>query len=493
MTFSTEKRVFDRDNNQDVLVSRPSYELSNCLEITPVDNIEDAYNWLKSSSRNSTMGTLSSLNRRVLVLLPGIYRSEGAFTLDANYVDIYAPYGGVIVTTKANADFAVIQTAQDIKLTGFTIKGKNAGAFNILNYNNVDGDVTGSGPYTLTATGVGVGVVAGDKVYIEGTGPTDGWYDIASVVDNDNITVDDCGATGEDILFITIPLQSIYANMKFVHGGTPTSTTPTCGSITEEYTSYGGTWINCEGDVNSWNMYYINALHSSFALYDFSTYINCRGDDKSWGGSSGYEAGGGIYLAGKYYDCIGQDYCFGGGAQGGCRISSSAIFRNCTAGNGSFGVEASVAGTFYNCHAGSNSFAGNSGLGSYLGIFSGIAYGCSATENSFGAGDEATEYMSGIMKGCRVTGLQNTLRLTGGSIDDCYFTATADDTDCLTLLDSNSKIYNSTLIATGTGKSINAGSALNVVSAHNRMNLGLGANVTNLVTTPYDVVDSNIE
>jgi hypothetical protein len=57
---------------------------------------------------------------------------------------------------------------------------------------------------------------------------------------------------------------------------------------------------------------------------------------------------------------------------------------------------------------------------------------------------------------------------------------------------AGARIYNSTILGNGTGKSIDAGSAVNAVIAQCRLNKGIGANVTNLIATPYNVDDPDI-
>jgi cyanophycinase-like exopeptidase len=82
--------------------------------------------------------------------------------------------------------------------------------------------------------------------------------------------------------------------------------------------------------------------------------------------------------------------------------------------------------------------------------------------------------------------------LTGAKIRSCHLAATA-NVNVLFLNGDTSKIMDSTLIASGSGKAINAGAAHNIVSAHNRGPIGYGANVTNLVAADGGCVwDANI-
>jgi hypothetical protein len=60
---------------------------------------------------------------------------------------------------------------------------------------------------------------------------------------------------------------------------------------------------------------------------------------------------------------------------------------------------------------------------------------------------------------------------------------------------AGAKIFDSTLIATGTGNSITAGSAVTISLAGCRMNNSINANVSNnlgTLTESYNLIDSDI-
>lgn len=99
----------------------------NSLTISDADNIETQYDWLAHSDRDGDMGALSVTNRRTLFLLPGTWTITSVWELDTDYVDICSvsldPSDTVV--TRATGDVTVEQTADDVRLTGFTIK--NAG------------------------------------------------------------------------------------------------------------------------------------------------------------------------------------------------------------------------------------------------------------------------------------------------------------------------------------------------------------------------------
>ena len=55
------------------VVDPASIDGNNSLMIDETQDLADAYAWLSSSARNGKMGTLSTTNRRALILLPGYY------------------------------------------------------------------------------------------------------------------------------------------------------------------------------------------------------------------------------------------------------------------------------------------------------------------------------------------------------------------------------------------------------------------------------------
>lgn len=60
--------------------------LPNCRFVQPGDNLQDAYDWLKSSDRNLKFGSLGANAERHLVCAPGVY--TGNLVMDTNYVNL---------------------------------------------------------------------------------------------------------------------------------------------------------------------------------------------------------------------------------------------------------------------------------------------------------------------------------------------------------------------------------------------------------------------
>ena len=94
------------------------------------------------------------------------------------------------------------------------------------------------------------------------------------------------------------------------------------------------------------------------------------------------------------------------------------------------------------------------------------------------------------MSNCRLT---LTLPLVcAGKLEGNSLTQTTTNTDCVTA-QAGAAIYRNTLIANGTGYGVNAASGISIPVAGNVMFTGLGSNVTNTVTTPYNVIDSHVQ
>lgn len=130
-------------------VSQPQHYVSNVLEISPDDNMQSAYNWLRDSAGN--MGTLSAANPRYLRFLPGTY--TGNITMDTDYIHLEADAPGVILSgtltrsSGVNADI-LIWTDPD---TGFNpgTPTLNVGSTDVTGLKAEDGFVTTRNSKTL--------------------------------------------------------------------------------------------------------------------------------------------------------------------------------------------------------------------------------------------------------------------------------------------------------------------------------------------------------
>jgi len=263
-----------------------------------------------------------------------------------------------------------------------------------------------------------------------------------------------------------------------------------------------GTWRNCIANAHAWRVGYDAAHEGTFSV----TMYGCQAGSYSYGGdydtlgthkATGCrlfrcEALGKITIAGTTYPSGYASFCSCGSWS--IPIDSTCYFEGCRGGPVCFGVGTTVAGKFVDCYGEYYSFGGTNNA-SYPGEFSGYAKNCHGGTASFGGrlytgvGDNGK--LSGKLVGCVIEddlGYNGSLRLEGATIEGCLIETRVNNQDCTTLLDSLSRITDSTLLVVegGTGVPINAGSALNVCAAGNRYNnldnnsTGLGANVTNL-------------
>jgi hypothetical protein len=248
-----------------------------------------------------------------------------------------------------------------------------------------------------------------------------------------------------------------------------------------------GTFINCDCGYSSFG---VAALGAGVAS---GTFINCTGGQYAFGGNE-------CTASGTFKNCHAGAESFG--ADG----TASGTFINCTSGDEGFGGNGLASGTFKNCHGGNDSFGGSSSSDGFTGTahdctadgygfgalkFTGEAYNCHATLAAFGVNGVAST-ASAVMVGCTLMNSGYNIDQWEGRMERCTIEITAANTDAV-VVGSGARIYDCTLIATGTGKSVNAGSAVNAVVAHCRMNNGLGANVTNDIGTPYNVDDTDID
>jgi hypothetical protein len=374
---------------------------TNAWMVRQTDDLQEKYNWLKSSERDAEMGVLSATNRRLLVLSPGTYTLTATLTLDTEFVDIISISNDPkdTIVTRGTGGHTVEQTANDITMRGFTIKN--------------------------------TGTVIGDHAF---------------VINATNNT------------------PSLYEYMHFFQVNTyqvPEKTRYPINSISDIY----GTWYFCICSDYGWQLANDKTLGANM---DF-----CTGGIKSFGGDNP-----GATISGHLRNCVSGDQGFGGCLTYG--IDITGILEDCTAGDNSYALGKTFSGIARRCVGGVKCFAGYKGTLDYYGTFSGYAEDCTASGASFGSGHASCKNSGEIVR-CRCTSMVEAMFCEGAKIKDSYLQITTADKSCLDLNDGNTKVYNSTLIANGTGKSITAGEAQNVLALHCRMNLDKHANVTNLV------------
>ena len=301
---------------------------------------------------------------------------------------------------------------------------------------------------------------------------------------------------------------SLYTDMYF---WTLLTAFTSCGGV-RAYDSFSGTWINCVSNSASFRNGFGDKVTQS-AIFSAKMY-DCMAGPFSFIGDYLALQSGSIAQNAIFERCTSIGYGMEGGegkaSFAGCNqtaaiIESTCSFTDCISGSQSFGIGALTSGTFIRCRAGENSFGSMYTIepsGGGTGIFYGYAEDCIGGANSFGGNVEGGYgKLTGTLVRCTVTDNVYPLRLEGATIRDCRITNSTTGRDGVVLLDSLSSITNSDIIVFqgGTGKPINAASAKNVVAASNRMNnattgsaTGLGANVTNLVTSANNVVSNSI-
>lgn len=202
---------------------------------------------------------------------------------------------------------------------------------------------------------------------------------------------------------------------------------------------------------------------------------NCIGSGSSSFGVN--EDGNGVDVSGTFVNCIGGHLSFG---HGGLDYAGKASgkFYHCVGGEYAFGGGYLASGTFKNCKGGHMAFGG----GAY-GRLTGTLDGCEVDGGSAGAPE-----------------LGGPLYCEGATIRNSRLKMTATNGHCLVLVDGNTVVENTTLLVNQgeNGVPIYAATAQNVVAVHCRMNNaskdadGLGANVTNLVSSSGNVVSDAI-
>jgi hypothetical protein len=220
----------------------------------------------------------------------------------------------------------------------------------------------------------------------------------------------------------------------------------TSDSAMRRSTEYAGTYKKCVSGAESFGNANTSGISSGY-------FEDCVATSNSFGGIS----------SGVFVRCSGTTVCFGG-ASGGI-VSGSFRDCLCTTGFG-LGNSITITGTFLNCIVTSGNGFGSQG-GS---VNSGNLTDCSHTNTSSYNGT-----FTGTLRRCRFvcTGTNNTALTVG----------------------SGAKIFDSTLIATGTGNSITAGSAVTISLAGCRMNNSINSNVSNnlgTLTESYNLIDEDI-
>lgn len=446
-------------------VTIPQINTASCIAVDPSGTdtargtaLLAAYTAAKLLTPNNA--ALSASNRATVLLSPGVYALTASLTLNASFVDIIAMAQGLPPSI-----------ADDEKNDGF------GGAFDAYAPTSVQIVTTSAAVTTLKQSARNV-IIKGITVAQLANAPS---------VGANAFQIEPADANAND--------QSVYVDCYFYvktpsdPGAQPQYSTGNCPVISTG--SIDGTWVNCTANVSGWRVYGSGEFRGRWE--------NVIGGPYSFMGDASGASMVGVHMKNCHVKGFWIDTAAG---FGGCEtfagsIDANCVFEDCTSGNNSFALSQNCAGSFYRCRGGTQSFGSDAENGGN-GLFSGYAEDCTAGSNSFGGLPTGT--MTGTLVRTTITGNTTTLRLQGGKIRDSRITTTTTGIHALTLLDSNSKISNTDIIVLqgGTGVPIYAASALNVAAYACRMNNasndanGFHANVTNLVTTPNNVISDSV-
>jgi len=424
----------------------------------------------------------SATNRACVVLPPGKYKTSN-FQLDAEFIDII-PLVWEKPTRIQETDY--LGLVDEIAVDLSTYRPGSTVIYSDVDYVSTIvqlADDVRIGGLTISHLGIGVGFISDNK-YLDQL---------------------DWGA-------LLIGNGSANLNSQYVdlYCWCWCTAFPSCGAV-RAYDSFSGTWINCVANGASFRNGWGNKVAAT-AVFS-ATMTDCEGMPFSFIGDyldvpANFTIGTASFTRckGIGYTWEGSDgeACFAGCNQVSVAIPSTMICVDCKAGQKSFGIGNTNAGQYIRCRAGKSSFGSSNGGVGTEGTFSGTAEDCVAGAGSFGGNDAGAGSLgkcTGTLTRCTITGNEVTMRLEGAKIRDCRITATTTGIHLLTLLDSASVISNSDLIVLqgGTGVPFYAATAKSAAIYDCRMNNatndadGLNANVTNLVTTAYNVVSNAVK
>lgn len=410
---------------------------------------------------------LSASNRHTIVLLPGVYSvTDGALVLDTAFIDL--------IGLSANS-------GQGFFASGFTDHGDTI----------------------ITSTGHTVGQTAGDvtlaNICLRTSSATKYAWNLSTAATTQNKLINvllvNTNSIATASMAPAITLAGYYQDVRAWN----------VSSFGNDNTSVcSGTFIRCKAGSFSF------ATALSAGSVASGVFWDCEADGASFG-TNGTASGkfyrckyvavdttaspmfGGAGTASGYFqDCDGNgiDGCFGDTASGQflrCRANITTTISLTTGGAFGCGTTGLASGNFWQCDAGHNSFGGSNNTTGRT--FNGKAYMCKAGNNSFGGGSATAGTMSGIMYSCVTNGRLNAV--VTGIIEDTDITVAAVDHTAV-LVATGARIKRCMLVGNGTGFSVDAPSAASVQIYLCACNLGFGANVTNIITTPYNVNDTGI-
>lgn len=284
-----------------------------------------------------------------------------------------------------------------------------------------------------------------------------------------------------------------------------------------------GTFINCVGgdecfgSAGVFNGTAVACQAGTSAFGGGSTSGECAGTVIACNAGASSFAGQGGDCTNLIVSCIGGAGSFSGHSATGAAGEISGVIKGCYGFGGSFagsvgGNGGTISGRCYDCHGGESNFAG-AGTGDTGGTISGKLINCHATSYSFAGSDAGTGgTISGEMFACTneagafadgttpgtISGRLERCSILGelaatitGRISYMDITATTTDADAIQV-GAGATVAYCILRADGTGDSIGSAGAVTASIFHCSLNAGIDANVTNDITTPFNVSDADV-
>ena len=508
-----------------------------------------------AQTKTPNASAITPTNRVVIYLLPGVYNlGTGFLTITASGVDIYglgSPESVTIINDSVNGTITINSGANNYGLYNLTLKNNHSSGIaptieinnatdnstwdNLILMNPTTQDITYAGTYNkINATAINY-VLGGT---ISGTITNSNFKDFSCGYSNTtNVTISgtilNCnGGTGvfgyssNDVTISGTIVNSVSTGDAFGFGknitisGTIDSCTANSGFGFSTGT-LGTHTINFTSSSYIFNCYAVASPGFGYGAVSMTfdgIMRDCR--LKSVGfGQSGVSAD--ITFNGQFYNCTSYYSPAFGHTSGNIVFSSSALIDNCT----------TRSGGFMNSNCGTCTFDGIIQNCKLLGSGTGFGYGAAGGtmsgtidnclfENGYGYGNNLS--ISGTIKNCiglgSGTGSYFGVTTSTGKLINCIATAPFKGGYHLGLIDGCSIVYTSTLdlsnpcISVGTGATVKnstfinkqtpVGDAIEVASGASvsiyRCSLNKAPNTvsgnawTNLISTPYNVVDANI-
>lgn len=526
------------NSNTSILIGEGSnYIIPDVTTDNPTTNGTNLVNaYAAAVALNSANGlSLSSTNRFTILLMPSMYQlATNALNLNTQYIDIVGISDNAESTILTSTGNTVLQNADNVwikncYITTTSISGDFA--YTIPASTSYNNQLMENVIFYQTSDN-GKFMQAGSTYEYSGI-----YKKIKANVTGGNARLFGGGSTASGTFIDCDSYNTGTGNNASFGGGTSGVAS--------------GTFTNCMAYTNTGN---ISAFSGGTGGVASGIFINCKthilnsspNNNFSFGGGDAGIASGTFTGCTVYFDGSGTGglFAFGGYTAGGsatgifndctttmvgtstnanrsfasiasgtftkCTVNSSyttysfgndtasGTFTNCitnsTQNSGSFGY-VTASGTFNNCIVTSTAGANNSFGAANAGVASGTFTNCISISNSedesFGSSNNDNGTCSGTFFNIKKTGRLNTIFT--GTLRDSEITALGTNYDGITNIRTSARIFNCTIKSNGTGKSLNSSLAGQTPAiAYSRFNSAYGANVTDGLSTNYNIIDALI-